>query len=221
MSEDNAAPTKFLPLSFLIAAVLDHDKPAFLEKHPESVLLIDNPGDAGGESASFQTIDVGKSSASAGKRDKLIKRLSSSGSHVYVLKSEVGKFASMVTVGRAANNAMRIDVPSVSKFHAYFTHVAREKAWFLADAHSSNGTFTDGKELPPSHGKQRLNNGCMLRFGPDVTAQYFEAEGLWDLLHSSANVEESGIAHSEAETVGIARDELADTSDGGAKASPE
>jgi hypothetical protein len=192
VSDDDTSSGKFIPLSVLIELVLSQDKVTFLDKHPESVLLIDNPGEEAETASGFQTIDVGKqSSVDSDKRKKLIEKLSSSGSHVFVLKREKGKFASMLTVGRAANNAMRIDVGSVSKFHAYFTHVAREKAWFLADAHSSNGTFTDGRELPPSHGKQKLKSGCILRFGPDVTAQYFEAEDLWDLLNSTGF--ESGV----------------------------
>ena len=108
----------------------------------------------------------------------------------------------MITVGRAANNGMRINVGSVSKFHAYFTHVARDKCWYLADAHSSNGTFINGKELPPSHGKTRLENGSILRFGPDVTAQYFEAEGVWEMLNDAG-----GSGDADSETIAVTSEE--------------
>jgi hypothetical protein len=186
----------------LVEAIMAQDKDGFLEKHPESLLVIDNPGDDA-ENASFQTVDVGgKSTSGDGRREKLIKRLSGAGSCVYVLKREANKFASMVTVGRAANNGMRINVGSVSKFHAYFTHVARDKCWYLADAHSSNGTFIDGKELPPSHGKHRLENGSILRFGPDVTAQYFEAEGVWEMLNDAGAAGEA-----DKETIAVTSDE--------------
>jgi hypothetical protein len=172
----------FVSLSILVEAVLAQSREAFLEKHPEALILLDNPGDDA-ENASFQTIDVAGSGTSTAEGDKAVARLRQRGAYVFVLKRQKKKFASMVTVGRAANNAMRLNIGSVSKFHAYFTHVARDKCWYLADAHSSNGTFIDGKELPPSHGKQKLENGSTLRFGPDVTAQYFDAAGLWDQLH--------------------------------------
>lgn len=210
MSEQETPTNRFVPLSVLVEAIMAQDKATFLEKHPESLLVIDNPGDDA-ENASFQTVDVGgKSSSDGGRREKLIKKLSGAGSCVYVLKREPNKFASMVTVGRAANNGMRINVVSVSKFHAYFTHVARDKCWYLADAHSSNGTFIDGKELPPSHGKHPLANGSILRFGPDVTAQYFEAEGVWEMLNDAGT---PGEADKEtiavtAEDVGILRNGL-------------
>ncbi len=192
----------FVSLSILVEAVLAQSREDFLEKHPEALILLDNPGDDA-ENASFQTIDVaggsGVSSGDDAKRDKAVAKLRQRGAFVYVLKRQKKKFASMVTVGRAANNAMRLNIGSVSKFHAYFTHVARDKCWYLADAHSSNGTFINGEELPPSHGKQKLENGSTLRFGPDVTAQYFDAAGLWDQLHERVGGEEDKQAEAEGQ----------------------
>lgn len=209
MSEAEGPGSQFVPLSVLVEAVLAQDQEAFVRMHPESLLLIDNPGDDV-ENASFQTIDVGKSRVE--KHGEVLRKLSSAGSYVYVLKREQNKFASMITAGRAANNGMRINVGSVSKFHAYFTHVARDECWYLADAHSSNGTFIDGKELPPSHGKQPLRNGCVLRFGPDVTAQYFTAAGFWELVHGRAT---------EERTRSLRADDLSETAGDGAAPAPE
>ncbi|RMG15631.1 MAG: FHA domain-containing protein [Planctomycetota bacterium] len=193
------ATQQFLPLKALVEAVMSQDKETWLEKHPDAFLILDNPGD-GVENASFQTIDAGRAKSGGGKAEEILRKLSAAGSYVFLLRREKNKFASMITVGRAANNALRLNVGSVSKFHAYFTYVARDGCWYLADAHSSNATFVDGKELPPSHGKQPVRSGSVLRFGPDVTAQFFDAEGFWDMLHGSG-------ALSGPETVAVTGEE--------------
>ena len=101
MSEQEASANRFVPLSVLVEAIMAQDKEGFLEKHPESLLVLDNPGDDA-ESAAFQTVDVGKKSSSGdGRREQLVKKLSGAGSCVYVLKREPNQFASMVTVGIA------------------------------------------------------------------------------------------------------------------------
>jgi hypothetical protein len=175
----------FLPLEVLIEACLTQEQGDFVEAHPDALVLVDNPGEDV-ENASFQTLAVGGPSGdSSTVRDKLLARLGSA-RWVFVLKRDKNKFASMVTVGRDAKSDMRVNVPSVSKFHAYFTHVARDENWYLADANSSNGTFMDGKELPPSHGKVQLKSGTVLRFGPDVTAQFYLSADLWVMLRDRA-----------------------------------
>ncbi len=172
------APKSFVAVTELIDDFLSLEREGFLGKHPTALLLVDNPGEDE-ENASFQTL----ASAEPGSaKERLLGRLGT-GRWAFRLSTDANKFASMITVGRAAGSGMRLNVPSVSKFHAYLTHVARDDCWYLADANSSNGTFVDGEELPPSHGKLRLKNGAMLRFGPDVTAQYYEAAGLWQMLH--------------------------------------
>ena len=168
-------------MSALVEDFLALDREAFLAAHPDALMVVDNPGEEG-ENASFQTLAAGGSGdTSSARHGRLLERLGAA-RWAFVLERDENKFASMRTVGRDANSDVRLNVPSVSKFHAYFTHVARESAWYLADANSSNGTFLNGAELPPSHGKVRLDCGATLRFGPDVTAAFYDAEGFWQML---------------------------------------
>jgi hypothetical protein len=91
-------------------------------------------------------------------------------------------FANMITVGRATNNDIALEVSSISKFHAYFTKDAREGRWFLHDAGSSNGTWLDGERLAGSHAKAPLRDGASIQLGPDARARFFQATALLDLL---------------------------------------
>lgn len=121
----------------------------------------------------------------AEKHADIAKRLDQASSALFVcplVKREVNKFASMITLGRAANNDMRIALPSVSKFHAYFTHVPRDDTWWIADANSSNGTFVNGEKLKADKGRTKLEPGSAIRFGPDVVARFFDAKSFHTFL---------------------------------------
>lgn len=184
-----------IPLESLVEDFLaaTGDREAFLAKHPNAALVFDDLA-FGDDVTGFQTLAKKPSTAAddltRGPREKILDRLEGK-RWLFALKRGA-KFASMITVGRAANNALRLNVPSVSKFHAYFTFVARESGWYIADANSSNGTFIDGADLPPSHGKVPLKSGAHLRFGPDVTARFYEAAALWDLLQGYMRDSSSG-----------------------------
>lgn len=164
-------------LTDMIAAFLEGGRESFLESYPYPVVVTDEPG-GGREDAEahFHTLAKRPSETEHGNRANRV--LAQVGRWAFLLRKK-SRFASMVTLGRAAGSDIRINVSSVSKFHAYFTHVARDQAWYLSDANSSNGTFLGGQELPASHGKVKLENGVLLRFGPDVTCQFFTPEGLW------------------------------------------
>ena len=173
---DSYAKLNLVPVQDMIQLFLEGDQEAFLEAYPYPVIITDDPGEEG-EDASFHTIaKLPDSTTSAGeKADRVLAQV---GRWAFQLRKK-SRFASMVTLGRAANSDIRVNISSVSKFHAYFTHVARESAWYVSDANSSNGTFLDGAELPSSHGKVKLEDGSLLRFGPDITCQFFSPEGLW------------------------------------------
>lgn len=181
--------TTFVPLGKIVEDFVNHDRKTFISGHPDPVILFDELGAPSGPEAGFQTLtkQVRDTPADSPKsaREKILSRLEGGQRVVCPLRRQSDKFASMITVGRAANNVLRLNVASVSKFHAYITHVARENCWYIADANSSNGTFIDGNELPPSHGKVPLKSGSTLRFGPDCTGQFFTADGLWELLHGA------------------------------------
>ena len=102
-----------------------------------------------------------------------------------LVKSHENKFASMITVGRAANNDIRLKLASVSKFHAYFTHVQSNNTWYVGDANSSNGTFVNGERLKTEKNRTRLENGAAVRIGPDVAARFFDARSFFEFLHGS------------------------------------
>jgi hypothetical protein len=175
----------FTPLESLIEDFLALDRTAFLEKHPDAVIVFDDLNLGAEVGGTFQTLakkPEKHGNTTRGAREKLLDRLE--GKWVFPLRKKDDKFACMITIGRAANNVMRLNVASVSKFHAYFTHVARDKGWYIADANSSNGTFIDGQDLPPSHGKIPLKNGMSMRFGPDVTGRFYDCNALYDLLQS-------------------------------------
>lgn len=167
-------------LTEMIAIFLEEGREAFLEAYPYPVVVTDDPGGSEEAEPHFHTIAARPSDTEHGTRANRV--LAQVGRWAFLLRKK-SRFASMVTLGRAAGSDIRVNVSSVSKFHAYFTHVAREQAWYLSDANSSNGTFLGGQELPASHGKVKLENGALLRFGPDVTCQFFTPEGLWSFFN--------------------------------------
>ncbi|MEZ6186173.1 MAG: FHA domain-containing protein [Planctomycetota bacterium] len=168
--------------------LVELDKEAFLEQVKEPVVVFDEIGEESRE-GQFQTINrvpesLGSTAPSPSKSGS---DFTLGGASKWACTLSTGsKFACILTLGRAANNNLRINIPSLSKFHAYFTYVAKEKAWYLADANSSNGTFLNGQELPSSHGKVKLDNGALMRFGPDITARYFDPQGLWEQVQKAA-----------------------------------
>ncbi|MEZ0228306.1 MAG: FHA domain-containing protein, partial [Planctomycetota bacterium] len=121
----------------------------------------------------------------AEKHKQIKKKLDSAHRATYVcplVKRDVNKFASMITVGRAANNDIRINLPSISKFHAYFTHVSSNDTWFVADANSSNGTFVNGERLKGEKTRVKLANGAAVRLGQDVALRFFEPKSFFEFL---------------------------------------
>jgi pSer/pThr/pTyr-binding forkhead associated (FHA) protein len=177
VTEDQPLQGKLLSMSRLLESFLALSQEEFLEAHPYPMVVTDNPGEVV-ENAHFHTIAAVPDSSSGTDHARLLERM---GKWAFQLKKK-GRFASMLTVGRAANSDLRLNVPSVSKFHAYFIFVARDKAWYVSDAKSSNGTFVGGKEIPPTHGKVKLESGVTLRFGPDVTCQFLTPQGLWAMF---------------------------------------
>lgn len=69
-------------------------------------------------------------------------------------------------IGRAADNGLRIDHPSVSRLHAELT--GNSEGWALRDLGSKNGTFAEGHRVS---GDATLAGACWLRFG-DVHCEF-------------------------------------------------
>lgn len=206
------SPQRFIPLSQVVEQHgLDHD--SFMGAFPHALLVLDEIGDADSEVGQFQTIAAKVEPEPAGPQGRALTKLlgklpgGSGQKWVAPLDNRAKKFACILTVGRAANSDMRINVPSLSKFHAYFTHVAKDGCWYLADANSSNGTFINGRELPTSHGKVRLENGSFIRFGPDVTGHFYEAQAFWELLHSAVESGEGSESTADSGVGGVGGEE--------------
>jgi len=95
-------------------------------------------------------------------------------------RSGANSFSSMITVGRAHNNDLRLEDNSVSKFHAYFSE--QEDALYLVDAKSSNGTFVGDEQLTPNS-REQLESGSLIRFG-DLTATLLDAPSFFTFLQT-------------------------------------
>jgi pSer/pThr/pTyr-binding forkhead associated (FHA) protein len=80
-------------------------------------------------------------------------------------KSQRGNaFALGITLGRATNNDIVVDDPSVSRFHGYLVRDEHTKVWHMVDAESSAGTFCAGERLAPRR-PAPLVDGEVIRVG--------------------------------------------------------
>ncbi len=68
-------------------------------------------------------------------------------------------------VGRDPTNALHLDDPRVSRFHARLTVI--EEGCFLTDLGSANGTRVNGEELEP-RAERKLRDGDRIELGPFV-----------------------------------------------------
>ncbi|MBI3722406.1 FHA domain-containing protein [bacterium] len=153
---------------------------AFLERYRHPFLLAEIP-EAAVELGEFQT--SGLSAAETVRALSPAARPNGREGFVFpLIKRDVNTFADMITVGRAANNDVRLNVPSVSKFHAYFVHARSADAWLLVDAGSSNGTFVGAERLKPSSAGEKarfpVKTQDFIRFGQVVVARFLDAAGL-------------------------------------------
>ena len=99
---------------------------------------------------------------------------------VFLQKSGRNPFASMITVGRAPNNDVPLQLPTITKFHAYFMR-SSEGQWMLHDQTSTNGTFVDERRLAAGTSSP-VRDGTRIGFGPDVHARFYTPSGLYGFL---------------------------------------
>lgn len=116
------------------------DASAFVAKHGSAVFVVQPFHSV--DTDSFQTLSDGQSGASNTISVAEISKRPGSNA-----------FTSMVTIGRAGNNDIRINAKSVSKFHAYVMVVGEELR--LVDAGSTYGTFLGSNQLTPGRTSSR------------------------------------------------------------------
>lgn len=102
-------------------------------------------------------------------------------SAVYAItKRPGGPFPDRIGVGRARTADISLRVPSVSKYHAFFTQDDATREWTLVDARSRNGTRVGERKLEGGD-SVKLTNGAQLMFG-DEAFLFFTAEGFGQVL---------------------------------------
>jgi anti-anti-sigma factor len=75
--------------------------------------------------------------------------------------------AASLSIGRADDADVRLDIPSVSRQHAVLSR-QRDNRWQISDAGSRNGIAVNGTRLPSAV----LGEGDRVAFGPDVVATF-------------------------------------------------
>jgi pSer/pThr/pTyr-binding forkhead associated (FHA) protein len=94
-------------------------------------------------------------------------------------------FASMITVGRAANNDIIIAAGAISKFHFYLMQSPTGEIT-VSDAGSSNGTIVDGKKLNPRTERLPLKAPAEILLG-GLKVTFHTAATLYDHLQRQMN----------------------------------
>lgn len=97
-----------------------------------------------------------------------------------IVRDEDSVFSGMINVGRATNNDVVLPQAEVSKFHAYFQCVAKDR-YVLVDAGSMNGTYVNGTALQPGD-KAELRDGDLVSFSSAFVFIYCTAPEFFRLL---------------------------------------
>ena len=87
-----------------------------------------------------------------------------------------GAFPERIGIGRAPNADVRIPLPRISKYHAYFSVGGDGTSLLLTDAGSTNGTSVEARPLQPKQPVQ-LESGDLIHLGP-YRFVYLTADGL-------------------------------------------
>jgi len=96
-------------------------------------------------------------------------------SQVFELKKSEGNPSPNICIGRARRNDIILDDATVSSQHAYIEH-SKQRASFLVDFRSSNGTFINDERLTEAEAV-RLQTGDRIRFGDRIF--YFLTADKW------------------------------------------
>jgi hypothetical protein len=104
--------------------------------------------------------------------------------HVFPLrKTERNAFQNMILVGRASNNDIVLNHPSVSKMHAIFRPLPDGSGFTVTDSGSSFGTKIDNMPLEPQVAVP-ITNGQALVFGGAIRTVFFSPKSLFEHIRS-------------------------------------
>lgn len=149
-----------------------YNLPALLVVPADPALLLeDTAASSGEEGFGFQTVRLSSPGAAAKYEGRV----------AYLDKSQRNPFGYMISVGRAPNNDIVLNVEAVSKMHGSFTKLGND--WTYADHNSTNGSFLNGNQLKPQD-KQKLRSGDQLRFGRKLTVLFLDARSVYDRARS-------------------------------------
>jgi pSer/pThr/pTyr-binding forkhead associated (FHA) protein len=97
----------------------------------------------------------------------------------FLTKTDRNPFSTMITIGRAKNNDIVLEIPTVSKLHAYV--VARGGTNLIFDQGSRNGVTVDGRRLGASEGVA-LKDGAVIQLAPGLHLRYYSPTALFGIL---------------------------------------
>ncbi|MEZ6187972.1 MAG: FHA domain-containing protein [Planctomycetota bacterium] len=152
------------------------DAAAFEAAHPTPYLVVRFPRpESRGEDSSFLTRALDVAAIKSGESQNTVWI-------VPVTKREGSNaFATMITLGRAGNNDVVLQHPSVSKFHAYLRHMGTN--WTVSDAGSRNGTLLDDRKLPPERSFP-LYSGAAIVLSEAVSLTFLLGADLYTAVQS-------------------------------------
>jgi hypothetical protein len=167
--------TDVLPLLGFFASVRKHTEATFAEKHPEPLLVYIPRAGSSGPDSHFVTTQVAAvaemrrtKGTEAGKKG-MEQQVS------LIRKSARNPFAQQIYIGRAPNNDVVIDDPSVSKSHAFLDQEGAR--WRITDMGSANGTWLNGVKVGDNTPRD-LIDGVKLTLGT-LEMQFFTPQNFY------------------------------------------
>lgn len=158
------------PIDDYLALAEELSEQAFLQRHPEPVLVVGSFIMDEQTSTWTRRIDMERGIATPGLSvAPIAKREGSS------------RFRTMIVVGRSSTSDIRILAGEVSKVHAYLQR--SEGKVSLTDAGSTNGTFYRDERLKPNVETVELEPGAELKFGV-IPLTYHDASSFYAFLRN-------------------------------------
>jgi hypothetical protein len=93
----------------------------------------------------------------------------------FLAKRPGNPFGKRITVGRAPNNDIVIDVPTISKFQAFFEREGDR--WTIVPLASVNGTYVNGDAVAANEGRV-VTPGDVVTFGAELEGTFIAAGAL-------------------------------------------